>query len=101
MSGPAYSTGATCGRPPARPAQGGWWSSMTSPPIRLRPRVPATLSSAAWESDHTMARIDIHILGGGKVSPTCEKGADGSEQVRVRCVAGMRMEAAQEKAAGY
>ena len=48
-----------------------------------------------------MARIDIGIIGCGNISHSYLKGAVRSEQVRVKCVADMRMEAAQEKAAEY
>jgi predicted dehydrogenase len=48
-----------------------------------------------------MARIDIGIIGCGNISHSYLKGAARSEQVRVKCVADMRMEAAQEKAAEY
>src|SRR5271165_5485656 len=101
MSAPACWTGATCGRPPARPERRGWWWSMTSQPILLRPRAPATFSSAEWEPDCAMAGIDIGIIGCGNISHSYLKGAARSEQVRVKCVADMRMEAAQEKAAEY
>jgi predicted dehydrogenase len=48
-----------------------------------------------------MARIDIGLIGCGNISHSYLKGAARSEQVRVKCVADMRMEAAQEKAAEY
>jgi predicted dehydrogenase len=64
-------------------------------------RAVGTSSSAAWEFDYTMARIDIGIIGCGNISHSYLKGATRSEQVRVKCVADMRMEAAQEKAAEY
>ena len=48
-----------------------------------------------------MARIDIGIIGCGNISHSYLKGAARSEQVRVKCVADMRMEAAKEKAAEY
>jgi predicted dehydrogenase len=48
-----------------------------------------------------MARIDIGIIGCGNISHSYLKGAARSEQVRVKSVADMRMEAAQEKAAEY
>ena len=89
------------GRPPGRRARGGWWSSMTSPLILRRPRVPATLSSAAWEFNRSMERIDIGIIGCGNISHSYLKGAARSEMVRVRSVADLQMEAAREKAAQY
>jgi predicted dehydrogenase len=48
-----------------------------------------------------MARIDIGIIGCGNISDSYLKGAARSEQVRVKAVADVRMEAAQEKAAEY
>jgi predicted dehydrogenase len=48
-----------------------------------------------------MERIDIGIIGCGNISHSYLKGAARSEQVRVKCVADTRMEAAQEKAAEY
>ena len=48
-----------------------------------------------------MAHIDIGIIGCGNISHSYLKGAARSEQVRVKCVADMRMEAAQEKATEY
>ena len=48
-----------------------------------------------------MARIDIGIIGCGNISHSYLKGAARSEQVRVKSVADMRMEAAQEKAEEY
>ena len=48
-----------------------------------------------------MERIDIGIIGCGNISHSYLKGAARSEQVRVKCVADMRVEAAQEKAAEY
>jgi len=48
-----------------------------------------------------MERIDIGIIGCGNISHSYLKGAARSEQVRVKCVADMRMEAAQEKATEY
>src|SRR5271166_695352 len=74
---------------------------MTSQPILLRPRAPATLSSAGWEPDRAMARIDIGIIGCGNISHSYLKGAARSEQIRVKLIADMRIEAAQAKAAEY
>ena len=48
-----------------------------------------------------MARIDIGIIGCGNISHSYLKGAARSDQVRVRSVADVLMEAAQEKAAEY
>jgi predicted dehydrogenase len=48
-----------------------------------------------------MARIDIGIIGCGNISHSYLKGAARSQQVRVKSVADLRMEAAQEKAAEY
>jgi predicted dehydrogenase len=48
-----------------------------------------------------MARIDIGVIGCGNISHSYLKGAARSELVRVKSVADMRMEAAQEKAAEY
>jgi predicted dehydrogenase len=48
-----------------------------------------------------MPGIDIGIIGCGNISHSYLKGAARSEQVRVKCVADVRMEAAQEKAAEY
>src|ERR1700758_3925628 len=48
-----------------------------------------------------MARIDIGIIGCGNISHSYLKGAARSEVVRVRSIADVRMEAAQEKAAEY
>ena len=48
-----------------------------------------------------MAQTDIGIIGFGNISHSYLKGAARSEQVRVKYVADMRMEAAQEKAAEY
>jgi len=48
-----------------------------------------------------MERIDIGIIGCGNISHSYLKGATRSEQVRVKCVADMRVESAQEKAAEY
>ena len=48
-----------------------------------------------------MAPIDIGIIGCGNISHSYLKGAARSEQVRVKSVADMRIEAAQEKAAEY
>src|SRR5271165_6844353 len=100
MSGPAPWTGGTCGRPSGPRVRSGWWS-MTSPPILRRPRVPATLSSAAWESNRAMSRIDIGIIGCGNISHSYLMGAARSELVRVKSVADLHMKAAQEKAAEY
>jgi predicted dehydrogenase len=48
-----------------------------------------------------MARIDIGIIGCGNISHSYLRGAARSQQVRVKSVADLRMEAAQEKAAEY
>lgn len=48
-----------------------------------------------------MNRIDIGIIGCGNISHAYLKGAARSELVRVKSVADLRMEAAQEKAAQY
>jgi predicted dehydrogenase len=48
-----------------------------------------------------MARIDIGIIGCGNISHSYLKGAARSEVVRVRSIADVRVEAAQEKAAEY
>jgi predicted dehydrogenase len=48
-----------------------------------------------------MARINIGVIGCGNISHSYLKGAARSELVRVKSVADMRMEAAQEKAAEY
>jgi len=48
-----------------------------------------------------MACIDIGIIGCGNISHSYLKGAARSELVRVRSVADLHMEAAQEKAAEY
>src|ERR1700740_2532604 len=67
--------------------------------IQLRPPAPATSSSAAWEPDRAMKRIDIGIIGCGNISHAYLKGAARSELVRVKSVADLRMEAAQETGA--
>jgi predicted dehydrogenase len=48
-----------------------------------------------------MARIDIGIIGCGNISHSYLKGAARSDLVRVKCLADLRMEAAQEKGAEY
>jgi predicted dehydrogenase len=48
-----------------------------------------------------MASIDIGIIGCGNISHSYLKGAARSQQVRVKAVADLRMEAAQERAAEY
>jgi predicted dehydrogenase len=48
-----------------------------------------------------MTSIDIGIIGCGNISHSCLKGAARSQQVRVKAVADLRMEAAQERAAEY
>ena len=48
-----------------------------------------------------MAIIDIGIIGCGNISHSYLKGAARSQQVRVRAVADLRMESAQERAAEY
>jgi predicted dehydrogenase len=48
-----------------------------------------------------MAIIDIGIIGCGNISHSYLKGAARSQQVRVKAVADLRMEAAQERAAEY
>ena len=48
-----------------------------------------------------MARIDIGIIGCGNISHSYLKGAARSQQVRVKSVADLRIEAAQDKAAEY
>ena len=63
--------------------------------------MPATLLSAGWESNPAMEPIDIGIIGCGNISHSYLKGAARSKMVRVRSVADLRMEAAQEKSAEY
>ena len=48
-----------------------------------------------------MAIIDIGIIGCGNISHSYLKGAARSQQVRVKAVADLRLEAAQERAAEY
>jgi predicted dehydrogenase len=48
-----------------------------------------------------MTSIDIGIIGCGNISHSYLKGAGRSQQVRVKAVADLRMEAAQERAAEY
>jgi predicted dehydrogenase len=48
-----------------------------------------------------MARIDIGIIGCGNISHSYLKGAARSDLVRVKCVADLHLEAAQEKGAEY
>jgi predicted dehydrogenase len=48
-----------------------------------------------------MSRIDVGIIGCGNISHSYLKGAARSQQVRVKSVADLRMEAAQEKAVEY
>ena len=48
-----------------------------------------------------MAQIDIGIIGCGNISHSYLKGAARSKEVRVKSIADVRVEAAQEKAAEY
>jgi predicted dehydrogenase len=48
-----------------------------------------------------VAPIDLGIIGCGNISHSYLKGAARSQQVRVKCVTDLRMEAAEERAAEY